>query len=170
MKKKAGIAVVVIGVLTLGGVAAASPAIQHDLGLGGSHGSVPISITQDANGTGNPAVALLPDGPSQPLSFTLTNPGSGSEYVNTVSIAVATNTSTGDIESVSGDVSTDVSGCLAAWYTVSGSPVTVQKAIPANGSLDVTAQTSGASVRMIDSHTNQDACQTHTVGIAYTSD
>ena len=84
----------------------------------------------------SPSVGTLyPDGAQVPVDVTITNPGSGSEYVGHVSGSVADNT-----------------GCSGTWFQVDGSNATVQ-----------------THVRMLDSGTNQDACQGKTLTINWSS-
>ena len=92
------------------------------------------------------AANLYPGGPSQPISFSVTNPGSTSAEVGTVTIGVAED-STGDanngaVESVAGDASTAVAGCAAAWFTLGVSSVPVGPEIPPGGSVEVVGQSS----------------------------
>lgn len=109
---------------------------------------------------------LYPGGPSQPVNFSMTNTGSTPETVNDVTITVATNNATGDIESIPGNLGTDVGGCQASWFTVT-SPVTVDATIPAGGVIDWVG---AASISMPQSAVDQNACQGKTIGLTFTSD
>jgi hypothetical protein len=88
---------------------------------------------------------LYPAGPNVPVDVTIHNPGGGSEYVGHVSGSVGDN-----------------GGCDGDWFQVDG--------FDYNGTLaagaDATVQT---QVRMLDSGTNQDACQNATMTINWSS-
>jgi hypothetical protein len=88
---------------------------------------------------------LYPGGADVPVTVTIHNPGSGSEYVNHVSGSVADN-----------------AGCLGSWFQVDG----VDYADTLTAGASDTAQT---NVRMLDSGTNQNACQGKTLTINWSS-
>lgn len=88
---------------------------------------------------------LYPGGADVPVTVSIQNPGSGNEYVNQVTGAVATN-----------------SGCLGSWFVVD--PVTYGGDVTHGAT--VTAST---NVRMLDASANQDACQGKTLTINWTS-
>lgn len=109
---------------------------------------------------------LYPGGPSQTVNFSMTNTGSIPETVHDVTIAVASNSSTGDIESTPGNTATDVANCQASWFTVT-SPVTVNATIPAGGVVDWVG---AASISMPQSPLDQNGCQGATIGLVFGSD
>jgi hypothetical protein len=88
---------------------------------------------------------LYPASGDVPVDVTIHNPGGGSEYVGHVSGAFVTN-----------------SGCLAAWFQADGFDYNNTLAAGASA----TVQT---HVRMLDSGTNQDACQGKTMTINWSS-
>jgi hypothetical protein len=107
---------------------------------------------------------LYPGGPSQPINFTISNPGTSSAYVNQVTITIPTETN-GDAETQGGS---DIPGCLASWFTISGSPSTVHQNILPGASLNWSGT---ASISMpADSIDNQDACEGASIGLTFTSD
>ncbi len=147
-----------------------------------------VTIAQDAFGGGNPAVSLTPGGPAQALGFTITNPSSGHQYVSTVSAAVAVSNDASGVQCTGPDTPTGcnplkgavlatpgnqgsvVSGCLASWFTVTGSPVTIDQDIAgSNGTYDKLYSASGLTLKLDNASVIQDACKGATVGLIYTS-
>jgi hypothetical protein len=117
----------------------------------------------------NPGVpALYPAGPAQPISFTISNSGNTPAHVGSVTVSVATNPATGDIESTPGDVNTDVAGCNAGWFAFNDNPVTENTNV-APGNTDFPSSSTGLSIYMGDSGTNQDACEGASVGLVFAS-
>jgi hypothetical protein len=88
---------------------------------------------------------LYPDGADVPVTVTIANGGSAAQYVNTVSGTVR-----------------DSGGCDGDWFEIDS--ITYQDTIAANGS-----DTAGTSIRMLDSGTNQDACQGASLTIDWSS-
>ncbi len=121
--------------------------------------AVQINLTGTASG-------LWPGSPAQPINFTVYNPGTTGVTVNTVTVGVAENTATGDVESVSGDTSTDVSGCYASWFTVNGSPLTLNEAVGPGQTITVN---DAVSLSMINEPYSQDVCQGANVGLTFSS-
>jgi hypothetical protein len=117
-------------------------------------------FTNSGSGTGNAGVGtstaitlssgavsgLLPGGPAVPVTVTVTNPGAGSQYVDTISGLVTTQ-----------------AGCLGTWFTVA--PITYQQTLLAGASSAPLATT----ITMIDSLTNQDVCKSLTMVINWSS-
>jgi hypothetical protein len=125
--------------------------------------AVQINLTGTASG-------VWPGGPAQPINFTVYNPGSSGVTVNTVTVGVAED-STGDanngaVESVAGDASTAVAGCAADWFTVNGSPLTLNEPV---GPGDTISVNGAVSLSMINESYSQDACQGANVGLTFTS-
>lgn len=111
----------------------------------------PFTVTGDAPGL------LYPGTAAQSLAVTVHNPNNTPILVTSLSATLA---STGL-----------PAGCDSAWFQVAQSNVsnTTPITIPANGSVSLPAQGASApSIQMIDSHTNQDACQTAHLTITYT--
>jgi len=89
---------------------------------------------------------LYPDGADVPVTVTISNAaGSGAQYVDTVS---------GVVE--------DSGTCLGTWFEVDD--IVYQDTLAAGAS-----DTAGSNVRMIDSASNQDACQGLTLDITWSS-
>jgi hypothetical protein len=105
---------------------------------------------------------LVPGG-SQPVSFSVYNPGADAGTLNTVSIAVASDTANGLVESIPGDTSTDVSGCYASWFSGTGE-VFGGESIASGGTI-----TGTGSISMSNPDQDQDSCQGATLGLVFTS-
>lgn len=92
---------------------------------------------------------LYPGGPAQPIDFTVTNPGSGVQHLNTVQISA----------------STTAGGCTIGWFTVTP---TVTANITITPGQTVAFDTR-ASITMITSHTTQNTCKSATIKLTFTS-
>jgi hypothetical protein len=111
----------------------------------GSSTSVAISQTNTVSG-------LLPGGPSQTIDYSVTNNGSGSEYVGQVTVSVASVTS--------GSLADET--CATSMYPiVQGAPINAD--VPAGQTVNGTA-----TISMTDDGNNQDNCQAANGGGALT--
>jgi len=97
----------------------------------------------------NTVTGLYPGGPAQALSGNFNNPNSGPVSVGAVS---ATVTATG------------VTGCLPAWYAITGTGTPATQVIPAGSAQGAWA---GLSVSLLNDAANQDSCKTATITITY---
>lgn len=88
---------------------------------------------------------LYPGGADVPVTVTISNPGGGAQYVDTVSGSVADN-----------------AGCLGSWFQVDSAAYA--GTIAPGGS-----DTKGTNVRMLDSGSNQDVCQGKSMTINWSS-
>jgi hypothetical protein len=98
---------------------------------------------------------LTPGGANETFTYTVHNTSSGSQAITTASISVAP------------DATHATAGCSAAWYQVSGTGITTGNpatqtyapaiTIPAGGTS--TSAQLAFTVTLIDSGTNQDACE-----------
>jgi hypothetical protein len=104
----------------------------------GSSTQIALSSDQVSN--------LYPGGADVPVTVHVSNPGSGAEFVGTISGTVADN-----------------GACLGSWFTVD--PITYNADV-AGGHNGADATT---AVRMADSGTDQDACQGATMTINWSS-
>ncbi|WP_175417324.1 hypothetical protein [Arthrobacter sp. 24S4-2] len=96
---------------------------------------------------------LSPGGPTQTVTFTVTNPGTGVQKLSTVAATVATTT---------GAAWTAVAGCSAADFAV-GDPTFTVTEIPANGTVVGTV-----TLQMIDRPgVSQDGCKNATVPLHF---
>jgi len=91
-------------------------------------------------------------GPSETVAFTVTNPGSGSQNLSLVTVAVA---------NADGTAWTAVAGCSALDYTI-GTPVVTYGQIAPAGFVSGTV-----TVTMNNLATNQDGCQTADVPLYF---
>jgi hypothetical protein len=121
-------------------------------GTAGTGTSVGVTIVQ----TSTP-VGLAPGAPSQPLDFTVTNPGTGSVQISGVLIAFAT-----------------TGGCVAADFTITQPTFSAVTILPGasktftSGAGGAVAATN-AAIQMVDSLVNQDSCKSLAVNLDYTS-
>jgi hypothetical protein len=107
-----------------------------------------ITIASDLNGD------LYPGGPDVAVDVHVTNPGSGNQSVDDVSGSVAT-----DNNGTPGDLSDD---CLGSWFEVD--------TIDLNANIEEGAtEDTGTVVRMLDSGSNQNACQNDSLTINWVS-
>jgi hypothetical protein len=113
--------------------AAGSGSGQVDVGT-----SSAIVITSDLNGD------LYPAGPDVLVDVHVNNPGAGNQFVADISGSVAT-----DDNGTVGDTSDD---CLGSWFEVD--TINYNTNVLAGATNDTSTD-----VRMLDSGTNQDACQ-----------
>jgi hypothetical protein len=139
-KKRLVIPAAVAGMLVLG---VAAYAYFTATGTGTGSGSVGTSDIVQLSG--DPVGTLYPAGDDLPVTVNITNPGSGTQHIDTISATVADNGT-----------------CLGSWFEVD--PITY------NGDLAAGASDSADTfVRMLDSGTNQDDCQGLSMTINWTS-
>ncbi len=170
-KKIAAVALTAGLVLGGGGIAFAYfTADGSGTGSGSVGTSTAFTITGDVN-----SGSVTPGGDTMGLGFTVANPGSGNQYVSYVYASVSVDNTTlghiGEVESIPGDTSSDVSGCMASWFSIDGTSTGngtayVNQTLAPSGSTD---DTSSLTLVMNESESNQDACQGATVGIDYTT-
>jgi hypothetical protein len=117
---------------------------------------------------GGTVTGLYPGGAAQPLEYAITNPGTGPVHVDSLTASVDTNSGTGDVTTAGG---ADVTGCSASWYPITNSPQALGATIPPGTTLFTTTSATATilSIKMIDSNTNQDACEGAVVGLSFTS-
>jgi hypothetical protein len=162
-KKK--IAAATVFVLILGGAAAAfayftSSGTANGTGAVGSATS--WSVTGFA-GSGNPTASgtLYPGVGTSTLTYRVTNPGTGHQAINSVTVTVPADGSGNALDSTG----TAISGCLASWFTVGSSSF-----LAADGTTVVTLAsphdlagagyiTGSTTVTMTNAAVAQDACQ-----------
>ncbi len=128
----------------------------------GSTNNVP-AVQFNTSGSGLADLYPTPPGSADTLNLNIANTGSTPAYVQTLSVAVASNGT--DIESTPGDLNTVVPGCLASWFTVNNSPKTLDVSIPVGGSIN----NNSISVQLTESGSDQDACEGASVGLVFTS-
>lgn len=109
------------------------------------------------NVVGGTTSLLYPGGPSQPVDFAITNAGSSSVHVATVTTTV-TNVTT---NTIAGD-----EACSATMYPLTDPVVTVDANIPPGTTI---FSPSGTSIKMTDDGNNQDNCENAVVSLGFTS-
>ena len=141
------------------GVGGENTGFRYDAGPCTGHSAInyPPSTTNyipavqfNASGIG----VLYPGGASQPINFSVTNPGGGDEYINSVTITASS-------------VSNQTIGglCDLTWFPITGptAPVGVDL-VPGT-----TYYYGDASVKMVESSGDQDPCQGVTVNLKFAS-
>ena len=118
--------------------------------LGAGTGSASTGTTSDVVVNQTTTVAgLYPGGAAQALSGDFNNPNTGPVTVGAVSATVT---------------ATSVSGCLPAWYVITGSGTPTSQVLPAGSAKGAW---SGLSVSLLNDSANQDLCKTATITITY---
>ncbi|WP_395398580.1 hypothetical protein ACHMXB_12230 [Arthrobacter sp. UC242_113] len=110
--------------------------------------SAPFEIVSQA-ATGGP---LSPDGPKQTVAFTVTNPGSGVQYLSDVKVTVKAGWSVGT-----------TAPCTAADFVIDEADIV-------KGSIDPAGTVAGTvKIQMINRAANQDSCKGATVPLVFTA-
>ncbi|MCU1448883.1 MAG: hypothetical protein JWP02_1053 [Acidimicrobiales bacterium] len=116
-----------------------------------------------SSGSGLPASTgtLLPGAGSAALAYRVTNPSTGHQGVNSVTVALATS----GLNVVDSSTGTGVSGCLASWFSVGSSTFTASDgttAVSLASPHDLAGGdyiTGSTSVTMTNVGSSQDACK-----------
>jgi hypothetical protein len=139
-KKRAVVLAIVGAAIALG-----TGAFAYFTASGSGTGSATVGSASAINLSSGAVGGLYPGGADVPVTVNLSNPGGGAQYVGTVSGSVADN-----------------GGCQGAWVQVDS--------VDYNGTLAVGgSDTKSTNVRMLDSGTNQNACQGKTMTINWSS-
>jgi hypothetical protein len=138
--KKLAVAAAAISVLIAGGVAFA-----YFTNSGSGSGSATVGTSAAIQLSADLVGTLYPAGADVPVTVNIHNPGSGSQFVGTISGSVETQ-----------------GACLGTWFEVD--PIAYDATL-AHGASD----TAPTAVRMLDSHSNQDACKDLTMVLDFTS-
>lgn len=112
-------------------------------------GNNAVTVTQSSVVTG-----MYPGGPAQPVNFTIANPGPSKQYIAAVAVSIS---------AVTGPNITGPRPCAAADFTLV-QPNAIGQDLAVG---DTAFAPSGASLKMIDSATNQDGCKGSTVTLAF---
>jgi hypothetical protein len=142
IKSKKGIALLAALVVA---IAAAVGAYAYFTANGSGTGSAAVGTSSGILLSGDTVGSLYPGGAEVPATVSITNPGSGTQHVGTISGAVA-----------------DQAGCLGSWFVVDDVVYNADLAAGASDSADT-------NVRMLDSGINQDACKGLTMTINWSS-
>jgi len=155
-RKKLTLAVSAVAVVALAGAAFA---YFTNSGTGAGSASVGTSSTIELSSS--LVGTLYPGGADVPVTVHVHNPGSGSQYVGTISGVVNTNDN--------GTPSDSSDDCLGSWFQVDSKNFnsTLTADDGAAGGTDEGSQLT--AVRMLDSGTNQNACKGKTVSITWSS-
>jgi hypothetical protein len=109
------------------------------------------------NVVGGIVTGLSPGGPSQPVDFAITNPGSSNVHLNQVYTTVTSVGSAG----ISGDEL-----CATSMFQVGGSPVNGIGIVPPGTTI---FSPSGTTIKMLDDGNNQDNCENQAVGLTFST-
>jgi hypothetical protein len=131
---------------TVAALAFAASAWAYFSSTGSGTGSASVGSSAQVELSSDAISGLYPGGADVPVTVHVHNPGSGAEQVGTISGSVADN-----------------GGCLGSWFQVDSISYDQDVAAGSDG-----ADTSTV-VRMLDSGTNQDACQGATLTINWSS-
>jgi len=144
--KKTKIAVVTAALVI--GASGTAYAYWSQVGAGTGSASTGTTIAVVVNQT-NTVTGLYPGGPAQALSGDFNNPNVGPVTVGAVSATVS---------------ATSVSGCLTAWYAITGTAAPTTQVLPAGSAKGAW---SGLNVSLLNDSANQDLCKTATITITY---
>jgi hypothetical protein len=136
---------VILAAAVVAAIAFGTGAFAYFTSTGSGSGSATVGSSSAVTLTSDAVSGLYPDGADVPVTVHIANPGGGAERVGTVSGSVADNGS-----------------CQGAWFQVDS--VAYDATVAPGGS-----DTANTAVRMLDSGTNQDACQGKTMTINWSS-
>jgi hypothetical protein len=108
------------------------------------------------NVVGGTTPPLYPGGPSQPVDFAITNPGSSPALVTSVTTTV-TGVTTGILP---------LEPCTTNMYTLGDSPVTLNTNVPTGTTF---FSPSGTTISMLNDSNNQDNCENSVVSLSFSS-
>jgi hypothetical protein len=146
-KRFAVIAATTAAVLVGGGVAVAYwTTTGTGTGSAATGDSSTVTVTQTNTVTG-----LYPGGPAADVDLHISNGNASAQHIATVTLT---------------NVTTDQPGCTAADFAVTDA--TINADVPSGGD-DYAGATTGASVQMIDTGSNQDACKNANVSFDLTA-
>jgi len=133
----AGISLVAVAGLATGAVA-------YFTSTGSGTGAATVGTSSDlAISQTNTLGAMYPDAAAQPIDLSINNPGTGTEAVVTVTITI--------------DPTSLPSGCLTSDFAITNATVNDTAVTP--GAHPYAGTATGASIQMVDTGLNQDACQ-----------
>jgi hypothetical protein len=136
----------VLVVLSVAMLAVAGAAFAYFTSSGTGTGSATVGSSSTIALSSDAITGLYPGGASVPVTVHVHNPGGGTEYVGTISGTVAS-----------------LEGCEGSWFTVA--PVTYNKEVAKESS----GPDASTTVTMNNVAENQNACQTKTLTINWSS-
>jgi hypothetical protein len=107
--------------------------------------SSPVTVTQTNTVTG-----LYPGGPAQDIDLNIDNSNDADQYLAKVAVSVD---------------STSNAGCTAADFTVTDA--TIGAEVPSGATNAYAGATTGATIKMKNAATSQDACKNVTINLAF---
>ncbi|MDF2442130.1 MAG: hypothetical protein JWR01_333 [Subtercola sp.] len=154
-RKKRVIAIVTAAVLVLGGGGAAF-AYWTSTGIGNGTTTTGTSVAFAVAQTTIAGGPLTPGGPQETVSFTVTNPGTGSQRLNAVAVTIVNTDASPFSVTVAG-----APACTAADYTIGAVTVAAGDIAPSG------VVTGTVVVTMNNLTTNQDSCKLAVVPLHY---
>jgi hypothetical protein len=149
--KKKALGVAIMTVVVAGGGTAAY-AYFTGTGTGAGTGTVGTAGTFTATVTNAGTPALAPNGVAQPFTYTVTNNGTGQQTYTSVTAGM--NLGTDGVSIISGG--TTITGCLAAWFTVTTLTLPSATTLAAGAT---SGNGTGSITMPINTTANQDSCQ-----------
>lgn len=140
---------IVLGLVVLGLAIVTGAAIAYFVATGSGNGNANVGHASNIELSSADVGGLYPGGADVPVTVDIHNPGSGNQFVNQIS---------GTVENQTGPLGT----CLGSWYQVDS----VAYATEVGPGATTHANT---HVRMLESHSNQNACQGLTMVIDWSS-
>jgi len=141
-RSKKGIALLAAAAVA---VAAAVVGYAFFTASGTGTGTATVGTATGVQLSSDPVDGLLPGAPATTVAVHVHNPGAGTQFIDEIDGAVATN-----------------GECLGSWFTVA--PITFGASVAAGAT-----STTSTTIAMLESHTNQDACQGKTVTIDWST-
>jgi hypothetical protein len=157
MKLRTKIAVgAALGAAVLGGGGMLAFAYFTSTGTGTGTAGVGTSTNVTIAQTGTVS-GLVPGGPAQTINYRVTNSGSGSEYVNQVTVSVASISNAGTA------TGTGIDACTPSLFQITQGPaIATDLASGANA-------TGTATITFPDDHNNQNNCENATLNLSFSS-
>ena len=107
--------------------------------------SSPVVVTQT-----NVVTGLYPGGPAQDINLNIANSNSAAQRLETVAVSVS---------------STSDAGCTAADFTVTDATIAAE--VPSGSTNAYLGSATGATIKMKNAATSQDACKNVTINLAF---
>lgn len=135
------------------------PWASGDPGAYGNEGAASQDIPAvEVNVVGGIVPPLYPGGPSQPVDFAITNPGTSSVHVDEVTTTATSLTGAG--------TNAGIEACSTSMYPLADDPVTINADVLPGTTI---FSPSGTTISMTDDGNNQDNCEGATVNLSFSS-
>ena len=150
---------VIVFVPTLAGVFVAGTAFAFwsTSGSGSATGASGTTTAVTVTQSGTTPSGLAPGAPAQPVDFTINNPKTSPQYIASVTVAITGVTKISD--------GTTATGCADSNFALV-QPTAINANLPTG---NTAFPGSGATVRMLETGVNQDACKNVNVALSFTA-